>query len=154
MHLKFTHLALGVLLAVGTSYTALAQDNPPPPPQGQGQAGPPQGRGMRMDPDRQLAHLTQELNLTADQQTQIKPMLVDRQQKMQALMENQSLSQDDRRQQAHTIMQSSNKNIKSVLNDDQKQKFDAMIERAHRQYQGGGAGAPPPPPPPPSQPQL
>jgi hypothetical protein len=152
MQFKFAYLALGGLLALGTSGAALAQDNPPPPPD-QGQAGPPPGHPshMRMDPDRLLAHLTQELNLTSDQQTQIKPMLVDRQQKMQALMQNQSLSQDDRRQQARTIMENSNSNIKSVLNDDQKQKFDAMLERGRRQMQGGGAGAPPPPPPPPPQ---
>ncbi|HKD59119.1 MAG TPA: hypothetical protein VKB47_01600 [Terracidiphilus sp.] len=151
MQIKFTHIALGALLAFGTSCAAFAQDNPAPPPPDQGQAHP--THGMRVDPDRQLAHLTQELNLTSDQQTQIKPMLVDRQQKMQALMENQSLSQDDRRQQAHTIMENFNSNIKSVLNDEQKQKFDAMLERARRQMQGGaGAGAPPPPPP--QQPQL
>ena len=154
MQIKFTHLALGALLALGTSYAALAQDTPQTPPD-QGQAAPPAGHPtgtMRMDPDRQLARLTQELNLTQDQQTQIKPMLVDRQQKMQGLMENQSLSQDDRRQQARSVMEGFNKNLKSVLNDDQKQKYDAMLERGRRQMQGGGAGAPPPPPP--SQPQL
>ena len=48
------------------------------------------GRGMRMDPDRQLERLTRELNLTTDQQAQIKPLLVERQQKMQALFQDQS----------------------------------------------------------------
>lgn len=154
MQIKLTHLALSALLIAGVTGAALAQDNPPPPPD-QGQGGPPPGggRGMRMDPDRQLARLTQELNLTADQQAQIKPMLVDRQQKMQALMQNQSLSQDDKRAQGRTIMEGSNKNIKSVLTDEQKQKFDAMQERARRQMQGGPGGGGPPPPPP-SQPQL
>jgi periplasmic protein CpxP/Spy len=147
MQIKFSYLALGALLAFGTSCATLAQDNPAPS-QDQGQAGAPAEhptRAMRMDPDHQLARLTQELNLTSDQQTQIKPMLVDRQEKMQALMQNQSLSQDDRRQQARSIMESSNKNIKSVLHDDQKQKFDAMMERGRRP---SGAQAPP------SQPQL
>ena len=45
---------------------------------------------MRMDPDRQLERLTRELNLTTDQQAQIKPLLVERQQKMQALFQDQS----------------------------------------------------------------
>ena len=58
---------------------------------------------MRMDPDRQLARLTSALNLTTDQQAQIKPLLVERQQKMQALMQDQSLSQEDRRAQMRTI---------------------------------------------------
>jgi protein CpxP len=142
MQTKFATLALSGLLALGVTSAAFAQDTPPPPPS-QDQAGPPQGgRGMRMDPDQQLAHLTSALSLTTDQQTQIKPLLVERQQKMQALMQNQSLSQDDRRAQMRTISQGTNNSIKAVLNDDQKQKFDAMQANMRRR---GGPGGPPPP---------
>ena len=142
MQTKFATLALSGLLALGVTSAAFAQDTPPPPPS-QDQAGPPQGgRGMRMDPDQQLGHLTSALSLTTDQQTQIKPLLVERQQKMQALMQNQSLSQDDRRAQMRTISQGTNNSIKAVLNDDQKQKFDAMQANMRRR---GGPGGPPPP---------
>jgi hypothetical protein len=142
MQTKFATLALSGLLALGVTSAAFAQDTPPPPPS-QDQAGPPQGgRGMRMDPDQQLAHLTSALSLTTDQQTQIKPLLVERQQKMQALMQNQSLSQDDRRAQMRTISQGTNNSIKAVLNDDQKQKFEAMQANMRRR---GGPGGPPPP---------
>ncbi len=112
MQTKFATLALSGLLALGVTGAAFAQDNPPPPPN-QDQAGPPQGGrgGMRMDPDHQLARLTSALNLTTDQQSQIKPLLVDRQQKMQALFQNQSLSQDDRRAQSRTISQGTNPSI-------------------------------------------
>jgi periplasmic protein CpxP/Spy len=118
MRNKFVTLALGCVFALGTT-AALAQD--------QGQTTPPghPTRGMR-DPEHQLADLTQKLNLTADQQTQIKPILVDRQAKMHDLMQNQSLSQDDRRTQARTIMSDSNSKIEAVLTGDQKQKFEAM----------------------------
>ena len=150
MKSKFVTLALGGLLTIGSTSAALAQDTPPPPPD-QNQAAPPsQGmghRGMRMDPDRQLERLTRELNLTADQQAQIKPLLVERQQKMQALMQDQSAAPEDRRTQAHTIMEGTNNSIKAVLNDDQKQKFESMQERMRRNRpMGGPAGAPPPPP--------
>lgn len=138
-------LALGGLLAFCASTAAFAQDNPPPPSD-QNQAGaPPQGpggRGMRMDPDRQLAHLTQALSLTTDQQTQIKPLLVERQQKMQALMQDQSVSQEDRRAQMRSISEGTNNSIKALLTEDQKQKFAAMQERMRR----NGPGGPPPPP--------
>jgi periplasmic protein CpxP/Spy len=141
MQTKFIHLALSGLLALGVTAVASAQDTPPPPPD-QGQAGPPPGgRGMRMDPDHQLAHLTAALSLTADQQSQIKPLLVDRQQKMQALMQNESLSQEDRRVQARTISQGTNNSIKALLTDEQKQKFDAMQANMRR----GGPGGPQPP---------
>lgn len=138
MQTKLFTLALGGLLALGLSSAAFAQDNPPPPPD-QNQAGPPPegGRGMRMDPNRQLERLTRELSLTTDQQTQIKPMLVERQQKMQALFQNQSLSQEDRRTQMRTIMEGSNNSIKAILNDDQKQKFDAMQQQRMRRGPGG-----------------
>jgi hypothetical protein len=146
MQIKLFHLALGGLLAFGATAATFARDPPPPPPD-QNQAGPPQGgRGMRMDPDRQLARLTQVLGLTTDQQTQIKPLLVDRQQKMQALMQDQSTPQEDRRAKARSISEGTNNSIKALLNEDQKQKFAAMQERMRNNGPGGGPGGPPPPP--------
>ena len=133
MQSRLLSLTLGGMLALGFTGAAFAQDTPPPPPPTQSQAGPPpQGRGMRMDPNRQLERLTQELSLTSDQQEKIKPLLLDRQQKMQALMQNQSLSQEDRRAQMRTIMEGSNNSIKANLSDDQKQKFDAMQQQRMR----------------------
>jgi len=156
MKTRLLTLALGGLLTVGGAGAALAQDTPPPPPD-QNQAGPPQQgmgrRGMRMDPDRQLERLTRELNLTTDQQTQIKPLLVDRQQKMQALFQDQSAAPEDRRTQGRTINEGTNNSIKALLNDDQKQKFDAMRDRMRRNGPGGGPGGPPPPAPDGSAPQ-
>ena len=149
MKTRFLTLALGGLIAVGSTCAALAQDPPPPPPD-QNQAGAPsQGmghRGMRMDPDRQLQRLTRELNLTSDQQDKIKPLLVERQQKMQSLFQDQSAAPEDRRTQARTIMEGTNNSIKAVLNDDQKQKFEAMQQRMRRNRPMGGPGQPPPPP--------
>ncbi len=95
-----------------------------------------------MNPDRQLERLTKELGLSSDQQAQIKPLLVDRQQKMQALFQDQSLSQDDRRQKMRSIGEASRASIKALLTDDQKQKFDAMQQHMRR---GGDGGAPPEP---------
>jgi periplasmic protein CpxP/Spy len=154
MQTKLLSLALGGVLALGISGAAFAQDTPPPPPPDQGQAGPPPeggGRGMRMDPNRQLERMTRELNLTSDQQEKIKPLLVERQQKMQALMDNQSLSREDRRAQMRTIAEGTNNSIKANLNDDQKQKFEEMRQRMRR---GGPGGPPPEGAAPPSQPQL
>lgn len=148
MQSKIFTLALGGLIALGVTGVARAQDNPPPPPD-QNQAGPPMGgRGMRMDPNRQLERMTRELNLTADQQAKIKPLLAERQQKMQALMQDQSSAPEDRRTQMRSIAEGTNNSIKALLNDDQKQKFEAMQANMRRNGPRGGPGGPPPPPPP------
>ena len=137
MRSKLFTLAIGGLLTLGVSGAAMAQDNPAPT-QEQGQPG--RGPG-RMNPDRQLDHMTRELGLSADQQAQIKPLLVDRQQKMEAIFQDQSVSQQDRRAKMQSIRQESQGKIEAVLNDQQKQKFEAMQE--HTRGRGGpGQGTP------------
>lgn len=132
-------IALGGLLAIGATSAVFAQDTTSQPQQGQWGGG---HRGM--DPDRQLEHLTKTLNLTADQQSQIKPILVDRQQKMQALWQNQSLSREDRRSQMQAIHQDADSKINAVLTDEQKQKYQAMQERMREHGPGpGGENGPP-----------
>ena len=90
--------------------------------------------GATMDPDRQLEHLTKTLNLSADQQSQIKPLLVDRQQKMQALWQDQSLSQQDRRSKAQAIREGHTHKAGSHA--------ERSAETAVRSAAGEDAGAP------------
>jgi protein CpxP len=141
MRNKMFTLALGGMLALGTASALYAQDNSTPPSQDQQQGqggGERHGHGM-MDPNRQLEHMTRQLDLSSDQQSQIKPILVDREQKMQALWQNQSLSRQDRRSQVMAVRQDSDTKIQGVLNDQQKQKYQAMQERM-RERQGQGQG--------------
>jgi periplasmic protein CpxP/Spy len=132
-------LALTGLLTLGLAASAAwAQDNGAPPPQ-QGQWG--HGGPHRMDPDRQLKHLTKELDLTADQQTQIKPILAARDQQAQQLFSDQSMAPQDRHSKMKAIQEDSNAKIEAVLNGTQKQKFEQMQAEmeAHR-HGGPGAG--------------
>jgi len=112
----------------------------------QGQMGPggQMGRGP-MSPDQRLQMLTQQLNLTADQQAQIKPLLESESQQMQTLRQDSSLSPQDRMSKMQQIRQSTNDHIKPILNSDQQQKFQEMTSHQGR---GGPHGAPPPGPPP------
>jgi hypothetical protein len=149
---KFCTLALTGLLTVGLAGgAAFAQDQTAPPPdaaaapaQGTAMQGPPR-QGHRMDPDSQLKHMTKQLDLSADQQTQIKPILADRQQQMQSLWQDQSLSKQDRRTKMMGIQQDSNSKIEGVLNDTQKQKYETMQaqmrERGMQRHQGAAAPA-------------
>jgi hypothetical protein len=86
------------------------------------------------NPDRMAKHLGKKLGLSSDQVNQIKPVLEDRAQRMQALRADSSLSAQDRRTKAHEIMQDSTTKIEAVLNDTQKQQFEQMLQerRAHR----------------------
>jgi Spy/CpxP family protein refolding chaperone len=132
MRNKVLAMALGGLIALGAQAALCAQDQTAPPPdqqQGQGH-----GRRGMMNPDRQLEHMTKVLNLSADQQAQIKPILLDRQQKMQALWQDQSAAQQDRRAKMQAIRQDTDSRIEAVLNDQQKQQFESM----HRGPRGGG----------------
>jgi hypothetical protein len=149
MRNKLFNLALGGALALSISSAAIAQDSATPAPtqspeQGTAQGQP--GRGpMRMDPDRQLEHMTRALGLSADQQNQIKPLLVERQQKMEALFQDQSAAGQNRHAKMQSIRQDAQSKIEAVLNDQQKQKFEAMQERMHDRGRGGPEGAAPQP---------
>ncbi|MFY9935227.1 MAG: hypothetical protein WAK33_00015 [Silvibacterium sp.] len=130
-------LALAGLLSVAGG-VALAQDNTTatPPQQGQGQWG----HGPRgMNPEAQLQHLTKHLDLTADQQAQIKPILESRDQQAKQLWQDQSLAPESRHTKMKAIQEDSKAKIEAVLNDTQKQKYEAMQEHAHEHMQGGPA---------------
>jgi Spy/CpxP family protein refolding chaperone len=107
---------------------------------------PPPHRGM-MDPAQQLEGMTKRYNLSADQQTQLKPILASQQQQMQALRGDSSLSREDRMAKMQSIHADTKTKIEAVLNDDQKKQFEADQERMQQQrMQGGGPGGGGPPP--------
>lgn len=138
MQNRIAVLALGGLLTLGMG-AAVAQDTQAPPPQANG--APPRGE-RAMNPDRQLARLTQALSLTSAQQDQIRPLLAERAQKMQALMQDQSLAPKDRRMQMRSVNEGTQNGIVAVLTDDQKQKYAQMREEM-REHRGRGRGAMP-----------
>ena len=130
-------LALAGMLALGAGPAAHAQYSDSGQGNGQGWQG---HHHRQMDPDAELQHMTKDLGLSSDQQNQIRPILVDRQQKMQAIFQDQSLSREDRRSQMMSIRQDSNAKIEALLTDKQKQKFEAMQERHGHHGRHGGEG--------------
>jgi protein CpxP len=117
----------------------------PPPEQGPGGGH----RGM-MAPAQQLAGMTKRYNLSADQQNQVKPILMDQQQRMQLLRLDSSLSPDEKKAKMQSIRSESNSKIEGILNEDQKKQFEqdrqSMQERTQQRPQGGGPGGGGPPP--------
>lgn len=147
-------LSLG--LAVGTAFGQDEQPPAPPPQAGQqpDQSGPGMGghmgRSHMPTVDDQLKHLTKKLNLSDDQQAKLKPILEDQRKQMETIHSDSSLSREDRFSKMQALRQSSDAQIKGVLNEEQQKNFDKMrAEQQDRmkQWRRGGDNAPPPPPP-------
>ena len=71
--------------------------------------------------------------------------MVDRQQKMQALWQDQSLSREDRLSKAQAIRQDARTKLEATLNDQQKQQFEALqakMQERRQQRMGGPNQAP------------
>ena len=139
---QLCRLAISGLLATGlTLFSAAAfaqQDNAaaPTPDASAPQQG---GHGHPPTPDEQVARMTKRYSLSSDQQAQIKPILANQQQQMQALRQDSSLSRDDRMAKMKSIRDDSSSKIQALLNDSQKQKFAQDQQRRQEQMQEHGA---------------
>lgn len=132
-----------VMMAIccGTFCTipVVAQDTAPATAAPQGGS---ETHGKRGD---MTAMLTKRLNLTPDQQTQVKSINDDSRSQMMAVRNDTSMSQADKRAKMMDIRKSSNDKIRAILTDEQKTKFDAMqakMKERTKEHQQGGQAAP------------
>jgi Spy/CpxP family protein refolding chaperone len=133
---------LAMLLAV----PMLAAGPPAAQYQGGGYGGG-QGEGGRrgpMSPDEQLKRMTKDLNLTADQQSKIKPILVDEQKKIEDLRNDSSGDRQAMRGKMMQIRQDTNNQVRALLDDKQKEKLDKQEQERQDRMQNrrGGPGGP------------
>jgi Spy/CpxP family protein refolding chaperone len=131
-------IILGALLSASVMFAQAPDSNQAPaanaPQSAQGQPG---YQHRNFDPSQFAAHLGKRLGLSSDQVTQITPILTARQQQMQTLRADTSLSMQDRHTKARAIRQDTNSKIEAVLNDQQKQQFEQMLaqRRTHHNHQ-------------------
>jgi hypothetical protein len=95
--------------------------------------------------DEQVQVLAQQLNLTPDQQAKVKTALQDQHTQAMSIIQDNSLQRDDKIQKIHALRESTIAKVRGTLtSDDQKTKFDQMVQaqddRMHQQQ------APPPQP--------
>jgi periplasmic protein CpxP/Spy len=144
--------SLLILLAASLiSIAAFAQDAAPnnQPPAQENSAG----HHGPMDPAQRTQALTQQLNLTADQQAKVQQILQSESSQMESLHSDSSLSQQDRHTKMMEIHQTTNTQIRALLDPDQQKKWDAMqAKRGQWGHHRGGPNsnsndqqAPPPP---------
>ncbi len=103
------------------------------------QPGPPPGGGRMGGPT--LEMLTTRLKLTDDQQTKLKPILAERDDKMKALRANDSMEMQDRMAAMMKIRTDVDGKITAILTDDQKAEYTKMNEEMRQRR---GQGGPPP----------
>jgi Spy/CpxP family protein refolding chaperone len=129
---------LGALLSASVMFAQAPDSNQAPAANApQAAHGQPGYQHRNFSPQQFAAHLGKRLGLTSDQVAQITPILTARQQQMQTLRADASLSVQDRHTKARAIRQDTNSKIEAVLNDQQKQQFEQMLaqRRAHHNHQ-------------------
>ena len=132
-------ILLGALLSATIVFAQAPGSNPDSsqaPAANPAQAAPSQpGQQHRnFDPSQFAAHLGKKLSLSSDQVAQITPILTARQQQMQTLRADASLTEQDRHTKRHAIMQDTNSKIEAVLTDTQKQQFEQMLAQRHQRH--------------------
>jgi protein CpxP len=122
-------LAYGAMLMLGLAAPALAQDNGPQQPSARQEL---QQIHAPQSIDQELARLTTDLELTPEQQQQVRPLLNQHHDKIQALLDkNPKASRQDLGPQIHAISDETHHQIHALLTDHQRELEKAMRRREH-----------------------
>jgi predicted HTH transcriptional regulator len=82
--------------------------------------------------DQELARLTKDLELTPEQQHQVRPLLEDHHDRIQSLLDkNPKASRQELSPQIHAISEDTHRAIHAILSDHQKELEKAMQQREH-----------------------
>lgn len=103
------------------------------------QYGGPNHRRQMPSVDDQVNRLSGALSLSDDQKTQVRPILQHQQDQMKALMQDTSVPREDRRSKMMAIHQATSEQIRGLLNEDQKKKYDALEKERQQQMQHHGS---------------
>jgi predicted HTH transcriptional regulator len=120
------------MLTLGLTGPAVAQGNGAQPPSARQQL---QHIHTPRSIDQKLASLTKDLELTPEQQQQVRPLLEEHHDKIQTLLDkNPKASRQDLAPQIHAISDETHHKIHALLTDHQKELEKAM---QHRDHNGG-----------------
>ena len=127
-HLPFI-LGCGAVLTLGITGPGVAQVNGAGEPSARQQL---QHIHAPQSIDQELARLTKDLELTPEQQQQVRSLLQDHHDKIQAVLDkNPTESRQDLAPQIHAISDETHRKIHALLTDHQKRLERAMQKREH-----------------------
>jgi hypothetical protein len=95
--------------------------------------------------EQHLKMLTEKLDLTAEQQAKIRPILQRMQEQWQIVMRDTSLSEQARHDKMKSVRDQVDKQARPILDKTQKKKLDDLEQESHPASHGNGNGATQPP---------
>jgi Spy/CpxP family protein refolding chaperone len=123
---RFRSLALATLLLA--AFAACAQQNSAPSAE-----KPPQASSTS-PVDQHLSMLTQRLDLTADQQAKLRPIVQQMMDRRQKLLDDKTLTDEERHQKMKTLHQQALRHARTYLTDEQNKKLDALEQEHHQSH--------------------
>ncbi len=94
------------------------------------------------DPAQRTKELTEQLKLTADQQTKVQDIFQSERSQMETLRQDSSLSQEDRRAKMMEIRKNTNSQVRALLDATQQKKWDDMQAQRDQWMQHRRPGPP------------
>jgi periplasmic protein CpxP/Spy len=139
-------LAAGLIAMAVPFAAAQSNDNQSAPPPSQENGGHHHGPP---DPAQRTQELTKKLKLTPDQQSKVQSLLETEHSQMESLHQDSSMSQQDRHSKMMDVRQTTDTQIRALLDSNQQKKWDEMQSRrehwGHKGQMGGGDQQAPPP---------
>jgi Spy/CpxP family protein refolding chaperone len=126
---RFRSLALVMFMLLLISLLASAQQNAS---SSQSDARAQQNQASPVDQHMQA--LTERLDLTADQQAKLRPIVQKMFDDRQKLEEDKSLSDAERHQKMRVMHENATNQAKQFLSDEQKKKLDEMFAEHHKAH--------------------
>jgi len=125
--LRLALLCGAMLFLLGVAASVVAQDNAAPQPSARQQL---QQIHSARSIDQELARLTKDLELTSEQQKQVRNMLQEHHDKIQALLDkNPKASRQELATQIHAISDETHREIHALLTAHQRELEKAMQQR-------------------------
>ncbi len=94
-----------------------------------------------LSPEQELGNLTRSLQLTTEQQGRLRPVLVERREQLVQIHNDRTLSREGKGAKMKALDESANQKVLAVLNQDQKAKYQAMIDQRKAALARRQAGA-------------